>query len=250
MGNIAFLWCTLTGKYIVKEDNEVLTVTDVHKSDTGVYQCMSENSEGVLLKEAILKVIDQITIHKSPLGSYKIVQGDVLNLAVVADTDPSLTLQYKWMFTDHQGNEREIKSNEYWNISRPLQNSLTIDLRQITDPTILFSLTGYYSVIVYHKYDQKRIYFTVQTDNITMETDIITMETYIIPTTAVLQKEINRHAYPDTVVFIVVSIETFVIIIEIVIIVSYLNRRKQGRFRYKNRTKVASRYDMVIETVF
>lgn len=99
--------------------------------------------------------------------------GDVLNLAVVADTDPSLTLQYKWMFTDHQGNEKEIESNKYWSISRPVQNNLTIDLRQITDPSIFVSLTGYYSVIVYHKYDQKRIYFTVQTDIITMETDII-----------------------------------------------------------------------------
>lgn len=112
-----------------------------------------------------------------------IVQGDMLNLAVVADTDPSLTLQYIWMFTDHHGNEREIETNKYWNISGPLQNNLTIDLRQIKDPSILFSLTGSYSVIVYHKYDQKRIYFTVQTDIITMETEIITKETDIIPTT-------------------------------------------------------------------
>lgn len=41
----------------------MLTVTDVQKSDTGVYQCMSENSEGVLLKEAILKVIGKLRIN-------------------------------------------------------------------------------------------------------------------------------------------------------------------------------------------
>nr|XP_022339989.1 contactin-3-like isoform X2 [Crassostrea virginica]XP_022340078.1 contactin-3-like isoform X2 [Crassostrea virginica]XP_022340171.1 contactin-3-like isoform X2 [Crassostrea virginica] len=46
------------GKYIVSENSRVLTVTDVQTpSDTGAYQCMSENSEGVLLKEAILKVM-------------------------------------------------------------------------------------------------------------------------------------------------------------------------------------------------
>lgn len=47
-------------KYILRENNQVLTVTDVQKSDTGVYQCMSENSEGMLLKEAILKVIGKL----------------------------------------------------------------------------------------------------------------------------------------------------------------------------------------------
>lgn len=38
----------------------MLSVKDVQKSDSGVYQCMSENSEGVLLKEAILKVTGKL----------------------------------------------------------------------------------------------------------------------------------------------------------------------------------------------
>ncbi|XP_065941031.1 neural cell adhesion molecule L1-like [Magallana gigas] len=54
-------------KYILTENSKALTVIDVQKSDTGVYQCVSENSEGVLLKEAILNVIDplrtDITTH-------------------------------------------------------------------------------------------------------------------------------------------------------------------------------------------
>lgn len=77
-----------------------------------------------------------------------------------------------------------------------------------------------------------------------MEKDIITMETDIIPTTAVPQKPIDQHTYPDTIIYIVVSTETFIIIIEIIIIVSFLNRRKHGRFRYKNKKKVPPRYDM------
>lgn len=48
------------GKYILSENSKVLTLTSVQKSDTGVYQCMSENSEGMLLKEAILKVIGSL----------------------------------------------------------------------------------------------------------------------------------------------------------------------------------------------
>eukprot|EP00105_Crassostrea_gigas_P005580 XP_011419232.1 PREDICTED: contactin-1-like isoform X1 [Crassostrea gigas] len=152
------------GKYILAENSQVLTVTDVQKSDTGVYQCLSENSEGVLLKEAILKVIDPITVRKRPLDNYKIAPGDILNLAVVADTDPSLTLQYKWMFNDHQGNESEIKSNEYWKLSWPINKQLTIDVSNVTDPTILVSLAGYYIVKIYHNYDEKVINITVETD--------------------------------------------------------------------------------------
>lgn len=48
------------GKYLLGENSQVLSFKDVQKSDSGVYQCMSENSEGVLLKEAILKVTDPI----------------------------------------------------------------------------------------------------------------------------------------------------------------------------------------------
>lgn len=44
------------------DNNRVLTVTDVQNvSDTGAYQCMSENSVGVLLKEAILKVNGKVS---------------------------------------------------------------------------------------------------------------------------------------------------------------------------------------------
>ncbi|XP_065940111.1 neural cell adhesion molecule L1-like isoform X3 [Magallana gigas] len=162
------------GKYILSENSKVLTLTSVQKSDTGVYQCMSENSEGMLLKEAILKVIDPIIVRKRPLDNYKIAPGDILNLAVVADTDPPFTLQYKWMFTDHQGNESEIKSNEYWKLSWPINKQLTIDVSNVTDPTILVSLAGYYSVKIYHNYDEKVIYITVETD-VFPNTDIVSV---------------------------------------------------------------------------
>ncbi|XP_062574000.1 hemicentin-1-like [Saccostrea cucullata] len=46
-------------KYTLKDNNKVLTVFNVHNTDSGVYQCLSENSEGVMLKEAILKVIEK-----------------------------------------------------------------------------------------------------------------------------------------------------------------------------------------------
>ena len=52
----------MIGKYILFDNNSVLTVTDVQNvSDTGVYQCMSENSVGVLLEEAILMVNGKVS---------------------------------------------------------------------------------------------------------------------------------------------------------------------------------------------
>ena len=107
--------------------------------------------------------VDPITIRKRPLSSYKIMPGEVLTLAVIADSDPSLTLQYKWMFVDLQGNQKEIENNEFWKISN---NSLTIDVSQVSDP---WEVMGFYSVKIYHKYDQKIINITVETATISTE---------------------------------------------------------------------------------
>ena len=126
--------------------------------------------------------VDPITIRKRPLSSYKIMPGEVLNLAVIADSEPSLTLQYKWTFMDLQGNQKEIENNEFWKISN---NSLTIDVSQVSDPWVV---TGFYSVKIYHKYDQKIINITVETATISAEdadqemSDTTTIETDIIST--------------------------------------------------------------------
>nr|XP_022337747.1 neural cell adhesion molecule L1-like isoform X1 [Crassostrea virginica] len=176
------------GNYILSQSSRHLTVTNVQVDDTGIYQCLSKNSEGVLLKEAILKVIDPIIIRERPLSSYKIMSEEMLNLAVIADSNPSLILQYKWMFTDLQGNQREIESNEFWKTSWPTNNNLTIDVSQVSNPRVVRSLTGFYSVKIYHKYDQKIIIMSVETATISTEdvdqgtSDTTTAETDIIPT--------------------------------------------------------------------
>lgn len=68
------------------------------------------------------------------------------------------------MFIDNQGNKRGIESNEYWKISWPNSNNLTIDLRQVTDPGVVYSLTGEYKLKIYHNYDEKFIIVTIETD--------------------------------------------------------------------------------------
>ena len=111
--------------------------------------------------------VDTMTIRERPLSSYKILPGDVLNLAVIVDSDPFLTPQYIWMFTNLQGNQKKIDSNQFWKISWPTNNNLTIDVRQVSDPWVVFSLTGGYSVNISNKHDHKIISITVETDIVT-----------------------------------------------------------------------------------
>ena len=47
-------------KYLISDDQKELTIMDVAKGqggDTGSYQCSSENSVGILFKDAFLSVI-------------------------------------------------------------------------------------------------------------------------------------------------------------------------------------------------
>ncbi|XP_078333636.1 neurofascin-like [Crassostrea virginica] len=49
-------------EYTVSENKRMLTVTGVQNgTDTGVYQCISENSEGILIQQAFLLVMGRIS---------------------------------------------------------------------------------------------------------------------------------------------------------------------------------------------
>ncbi|XP_061166760.1 contactin-4-like [Saccostrea echinata] len=63
-------------KYILSPDHNTLTINVQKDSDTGVYQCMSENSEGVLFKEAFLKVIQYRPETTSIVGDNNPSTGD------------------------------------------------------------------------------------------------------------------------------------------------------------------------------
>ncbi|XP_062569429.1 neurofascin-like [Saccostrea cucullata] len=168
------------GKYIVSSNQQMLIVTNVQKAlDSGAFQCMSENSEGVLLKDALLKVIDPITIIQRPQGSYKIMPGDKISLGVLSTSEPSLSLRYNWTFISLQGEEQVVKDNDIWKISRPTLNNLTIDVSQVSDPSVVLGVSGEYVVDVFHNYDSERIKVTVETEIITTGKLVVT-QSFII----------------------------------------------------------------------
>ncbi|XP_055998427.1 contactin-3-like isoform X2 [Ostrea edulis] len=213
-------------KYILSNNNEVLTVTNVQKgSDSGAFQCMSENSEGVLFKEALLKVIDPIKIIERPLGNYKLMPGDMLSLGIIASSEPSLSLRYKWLFINHEGKEEVVKDNAYWKISRPQFNNLTIDVSQVSDPGVVLSLTGQYVVEIFHNYDMEKI-------NVTVETEIIST---IAPRSPIVQQ-----ANLNFLIYIAVAV---VFLIVVIIIVFCLVRRNQGGVYSVDKKEVAAGHD-------
>ncbi|XP_061167029.1 neurofascin-like [Saccostrea echinata] len=216
-----------TGKYILRDNNQTLIVTNVQKGlDTGAFQCMSENSEGVLLKEALLKVIDPITILKRPQGSYKIMPGDTLSLGVSATSEPSLSLRYKWTFINVNGEEQVVKDSDYWRITRPTLNNLTIDVSQVSDPSVVLSLSGVYIVDVFHNYDSEKI-------KVTVETEIIT--TSFAPKALIVQK-----ANLNFIIYIAGGV-IFLIILSIFVL--FIVRRNRGGVHSVEKKELAAGHD-------
>lgn len=213
-------------KYILSPDQQMLIVTNVQKgSDSGAFQCMSENSEGVLFKEALLKVIDPITIIQRPKGSYKIMPGDKISLGVLATSEPSLSLRYKWTFINLQGEEQVVKDNDIWKISRPTLNNLTVDVSQVSDPSVVLSVSGEYVVDVFHNYDSERI-------KVTVETEIITT---VAPMAPIVQK-----ANMNFIIYIAVGV---VFLIIVLIVVFCIVRRNQGGVYSVDKKEVEAGHD-------
>ncbi|XP_062569416.1 neural cell adhesion molecule L1-like isoform X2 [Saccostrea cucullata] len=215
-----------TGKYILSPDHVMLTVTNVQKGlDCGVFQCMSENSEGVLLKEALLKVIDPITILERPQGNYTIMPGDTLSLGVLATSEPSLSLRFKWTFINLQGEEQVVEDNDIWKISRPTHNNLTIDVSQVSDPSIVLGVSGEYIVDVFHNYDSERIKVTIETETISK----------IFPVAPLVQK-----ADLSFIIYIAVGV---VFLIIVLIVVFCIVRRNRGGVYSVQKKEVAAGHD-------
>lgn len=122
--------------------------------------------------------------------------GDMLSLGIIASSEPSLSLRYKWLFINHEGKEEVVKDNAYWKISRPQFNNLTIDVSQVSDPGVVLSLTGQYVVEIFHNYDMEKI-------NVTVETEIIS--------TSESQNSLYNHIPVFSFTFNIIFIHIYVI---------------------------------------
>ncbi|XP_048727971.2 neuroglian-like isoform X3 [Ostrea edulis] len=159
-------------EYLVSQDMKELTVLDVMKAtsarpgSTGSYQCVSENSEGMIFKDAFLAVIDPIKILLRPEKSYRVDRESLLSLAVDAVTDPALNLRYRWRFTDSNNITINVANSASWMLSNDNKN-LTINTQGL-DKEEFFRIIGRYTIEVYHSYDAEFVHIDVVTNVLTI----------------------------------------------------------------------------------
>ncbi|KAK3087670.1 hypothetical protein FSP39_008976 [Pinctada imbricata] len=222
-------------KYSLSNDKKVLTVKDVKKGvDTGNFQCESHNSEGMLFKDAFLKVIEPIVVS-SPQESVvdmEISLGDVLNLGVLASTEPSLTLRYVWEYESDSSDPNQpaqpitVDNNLYWTLFNGRRN-LSIDTTVFGDEEKrIFEVVGQYRVKVYHEYQSKMVTFNVFTN--------------IVP--PVVEPQTPPVIQSANLWYLAVIFGIIVLIIVIILIICMLFRNKGGVYLV-DKKEVAAGHD-------
>ncbi|XP_059153448.1 neuronal-glial cell adhesion molecule-like isoform X1 [Physella acuta] len=141
-------------KYVVSDGDRKLTVKSVMKdTDILCVQCYVENSEGGIWGDGCLTVILPIKVIQQPVTPQEIMHGDVIDLAVTATTDPSMTLKQKW---EHNG-------TVYDNLEQiPFVKQRAINTRELSDDQFE-EVGGLYRVTLYHFHDSKSIDIDVVT---------------------------------------------------------------------------------------
>ncbi|XP_062591175.1 neuroglian-like isoform X1 [Saccostrea cucullata] len=212
-------------KYLVSSDMKELTVLEVEKptptrpgsGSTGSYQCVSENSEGMIFKDAFLAVIDAIQVFLKPEKSYRIDRESVLTLAVDAKTDPALSLRYKWRFTNLDNDTISVPNKGQWRLSNNNRN-LTINARGLNKEQF-FNIIGRYSVEVYHQYDAEFVHVDIVTDIPANVTDLLP------PVSQAPPSEANLWFLG-----IIFGILILIIVIILIICMLYRNTCKSGTY--------------------
>nr|XP_022337546.1 neuroglian-like isoform X2 [Crassostrea virginica] len=163
-------------EFSVSSDMRELTVLETKKptptraGSTGSYQCVSENSEGMILKDAFLAVLDPIRIITRPEKSYNIDRESLVSLAVDATTDPALSLQYRWRFRNANNQTTPISSTGGAYALSNGNRNLTINAQGLKKQDF-FQLIGRYYVEIYHQYDAEFVHVDIVTDILSNVTD-------------------------------------------------------------------------------
>ncbi|GFS14659.1 neural cell adhesion molecule L1 [Elysia marginata] len=88
-------------KYQWSADKKTLTIMKLSKlQDIQCVQCKVSNNYGSTWGDACLNVILRIKVTNDPSLRQEIKKGDIVNLTVIATTDPSEQLTYSWEFNN------------------------------------------------------------------------------------------------------------------------------------------------------
>ncbi|XP_033727547.1 neurofascin-like isoform X2 [Pecten maximus] len=159
-------------RYRKEANGKVLIVNKVQKTNTGSFQCMTSNSEGVFMRDATLVVIDPIVVTYTPPEEMELLPEEVKYLAVDATTDPLFTLKYSWSFTNKDGDifyNNDVGDNFGSNFPEELvlssdRSNLTLNGANLEGGEI-FKLVGSYKLRVFHDHEEKTYFSEVTTDD-------------------------------------------------------------------------------------
>lgn len=200
---------TDTSKYSFSADKKTLTVISPQKAtDIACFQCYVSNSEGESTSDGCLNVLYGISIIQQPSLDQVITKGDIVNLTVLATTDPLMTLSYKWVFNNVTYGLGESPPNVDFDSSTM---AAKINTSNLTDAQYA-QIGGVYRRVIFHLYETKYVDITVTLED----------ETIIAPAAAA--------GFDFWIIGLIIGL--LILLIVIIIIICVICRRKMQEGQY------------------
>lgn len=209
-------------KFRLTLDNKKLTVINVQRAtDIMCVQCVVRNNIGDAFGSACLNVALPITIVSAPPQEQWVHHGDIVNLTVLATTDPGLVLKYRWGFANEMYN---LNNMPRYYFRRAAKMEIGIDTRLLTQAEFE-AIGGVHRIEVSTVLETQLVetnvnphktglIFLAATTNTTVETTTVTMET-------ALKSKFGASPY------IIVAIVVLVVAV-LVLIVAKMCSQKDG----------------------
>ncbi|XP_076437955.1 neurofascin-like [Babylonia areolata] len=138
-------------KHRFSNSNRTMEVMNLDKEkDIACYQCVVKNSVGETFGDGCLNVILPIEILTQPSPRQVVSKGDLVNLTVVATTDPLLTLNYEWLFKGQNYSQKQSPPFVTYNMESKLAYINTSTLKDDQ----MANISGVYRRRIFHAFQE------------------------------------------------------------------------------------------------
>ncbi|BFZ25079.1 hypothetical protein BsWGS_28118 [Bradybaena similaris] len=169
-------------KFRLTMNNKKLTIVNVQRAtDIICVQCVVTNNIGDAFNSACLSVALPITIVSAPPQEQWVHHGDMVNLTVIATTDPALVLKYQWGFGNETYNMNNMPRHYF---RRAARMEVGIDTRLLTQAEFK-AIGGVHRIEVSTVFETQLV-----------ETDVKPYETGLIPLATTTKTSIETKTVP------------------------------------------------------
>ncbi|BFZ11198.1 hypothetical protein BsWGS_14237 [Bradybaena similaris] len=139
-----------TTKFQLSQNDTVLTVRDAQKStDIMCVQCEVANNVGTAFANACLNVLLPMIIVTKPPAYQMVADGDVVNLTVRAEAEPTVELHYRWECGFVSFN---LNTAPKYVISNLQTMEVYINTSLLPEDR-LEDIAGHYNIVIYNEYE-------------------------------------------------------------------------------------------------